>query len=54
MDDALQTVHLAKTVNEPMTGYQKANEDRLNENFRMLQDKLESLRKEIERLQAGS
>jgi len=54
MEDALQTVHLAKTVNEPMTGYQKANEDRLNENFRLLQGKIEALQREIERLRNGS
>ena len=54
MNDALHTVRLSKTVNEPMTGYQKANEDRLNENFRILQDQLESLKKEIENLRNGA
>ena len=54
MTDALHTVHLSKTVNESMTGYQKTNEDRLNDNFRILQDKIESLQKEIEDLRNGA
>ncbi len=54
MKDALQTVRLGKSANEPKTRYEQTNEDRLNENFRMMQDEIESLRAEIDRLRNGA
>lgn len=52
MKDALQTVHLGK-ANEPKTRYEQTNEDRLNENFRILQEEIEAIQAEIERLRNG-
>lgn len=54
MKDALQTVRFGKAANEPKTRYEQTNEDRLNENFRMMQDEIESLRAEIDRLRNGA
>ena len=38
--DALQTVHFGAAANEPKTRYQQAQEDRMNDNFRLLMDML--------------
>lgn len=53
MEEAMQTVHFGKAANEPKTRYEQTNEDRLNGNFRTLQEKLESLQTEIDRLRNG-
>lgn len=53
MKDALQTVHFGKAANEPKTRYEQTNEDRLNENFRAVQEEIEALQAEIERLRNG-
>ena len=43
MKDALQIVRFGKVVNELKTRYQQAQEDRLNDNFRLLTDKLQEI-----------
>lgn len=53
MNDAMQMVHLGKYANAEKTRYEQANEDRLNENFRMLQKKIESLQDGIRKLRTG-
>ena len=53
MNDAMQMVHLGKYANAEKTRYEQANEDRLNENFRMLQKKIESLQDGIQKLRTG-
>ena len=54
MKEAIQQIHFGKVANETKTRYEQTNEDRLNENFRMQQKELESLRKEIDRLRNGA
>ncbi len=53
MKDAMQIIRFGKTVSEQKTRYEQANEDRLNENFRTLQEEIESLRAELDRLRNG-
>lgn len=41
--EALQIVHFGKALGEPKTRYQQVQEDRLNENFRMMLDMLTTI-----------
>ena len=54
MKEAIQQIHFGKAANEPKTRYEQSNEDRMNENFRMLQEEIESMQAEIERLRNGA
>ena len=54
MEKAMQTVHFGKAANEPKTRYELTNEERLNGNFRTLQEMIESLQAEIDRLRNGA
>lgn len=52
MKEAMQTVRFGKTAKDPKTRYEQTNEERLNDNFRMLQEAIEELQAEVKRLRS--
>ena len=54
MKEAIQTVRFGKTAKDPTNRYQQTNEERLNDNFRMLQEAIEKIQAEINNLRGGA
>lgn len=53
MNIAIQPVRFGKAAGEAMTPFQRANEERLNNNLRMLQEQIEALQKHLDSLDNG-
>ena len=54
MNGALQPIRFGKAANDPKTRYEQTNEDRLNEDLRMLQEAIEKIQAEINNLRGGA
>lgn len=53
MQDAMQVIRFGTDANEKKTPFVRANEDRLNENFRLLFEMVEDLQKQVSDLRAA-